>query len=659
MATSVLFEKGDNLSEANLGEHAHISGPLGGGYVNDGLNLQADFANLNLTVTAGEAFCDNGTIARTAKITTDQSGLALSDNADNHVYLKVDEASEDTVAIEVNTTGSAPADPHAKLGIVDTTNDETEEYRGRSDTARDMDVRHKALLPRYDATADAPQEEGSVIRVPASGTDSAGVYAYDDGAGGYVLLDESGGATAGNLSDLTIDVAKNWGDYAINGLGPLEGKQSATPTAPGTGYNKLYFKSDGNLYKLAADGTETQVGGGGSAPFTVPDNTLALDFADDAGAGETLFDFAVTSTPTAGTEQSIVGNIDATGIYKAYAEADGAGAVQNPRFEVLNGNLRVPTGAALEDGAGTRRMIGASSGTYIYDDAGRKVFGGLNAARTRLSAYGDQEFQLYDEAGGYIAAQYAASATAPGEFKLPNATLVPGEAVSVQGTAGRTGEAVHLFYDSTKPEGQIISYDYPNGTYRPIRFAGSSFRLDNGTNDFMLFDKNSSQVNDDSGVYAFIADSGTYNRLAARSGQPLQVWDQEAGIKGLEYKTAPSAPGLFDLTNATVTFGNDASRGFESKSESVADTNRFKVTHRLADNISGVLVVVDGDNNECGVFALQTTGPVEQINTNSHFTTTAGNGGTVNVYYDTGAFYAENQTGASITIKTNLMGGGQ
>lgn len=40
-------------------------------------------------------------------------------------------------------------------------------------------------------------------------------------------------------------------------------KQIATPTDPATGYNKLYFKSDGKLYYLDENSVETEVGAGG------------------------------------------------------------------------------------------------------------------------------------------------------------------------------------------------------------------------------------------------------------------------------------------------------------------------------------------------------------------------------------------------------------
>jgi len=68
---------------------------------------------------------------------------------------------------------------------------------------------------------------------------------------------------------------KNWlsGFFqTINILGAMICTQIATPSNPSSGANKLYFKSDGKLYKLNSSGTETEVGAGTvvtvSATFT-------------------------------------------------------------------------------------------------------------------------------------------------------------------------------------------------------------------------------------------------------------------------------------------------------------------------------------------------------------------------------------------------------
>lgn len=54
-------------------------------------------------------------------------------------------------------------------------------------------------------------------------------------------------------------------DYLLRHLprqeSAIEHAQVSTPSSPSSGYNKLYFKSDGNLYKLSSVGVESRVGG--------------------------------------------------------------------------------------------------------------------------------------------------------------------------------------------------------------------------------------------------------------------------------------------------------------------------------------------------------------------------------------------------------------
>jgi len=65
------------------------------------------------------------------------------------------------------------------------------------------------------------------------------------------------------------------------------GKQIATPSNPSSGYNKLYFKSDNNLYKLNSAGTEVEVGAGGSIGGSTGSTTRAILIANGTG-GSTL-----------------------------------------------------------------------------------------------------------------------------------------------------------------------------------------------------------------------------------------------------------------------------------------------------------------------------------------------------------------------------------
>jgi len=84
-------------------------------------------------------------------------------------------------------------------------------------TSDDITTTAQLIAPRYDETSQAPSLEGMLIVVPSSGTDTAGAYVHD--GTGYTLLDESGGASAGSLSGLSIDTDKDFGGFALSGMG--------------------------------------------------------------------------------------------------------------------------------------------------------------------------------------------------------------------------------------------------------------------------------------------------------------------------------------------------------------------------------------------------------------------------------------------------------
>lgn len=58
----------------------------------------------------------------------------------------------------------------------------------------------------------------------------------------------------------------------LNANGFLDFLQIATPSNPAASHNKLYFKSDGNLYKLDSAGVETAIAGGGGGANTTLSN---------------------------------------------------------------------------------------------------------------------------------------------------------------------------------------------------------------------------------------------------------------------------------------------------------------------------------------------------------------------------------------------------
>lgn len=64
-------------------------------------------------------------------------------------------------------------------------------------------------------------------------------------------------------------------------------------------------------------------------------NIGQITAADDSGA-IVLCDLPVTAEAVAGTEMSWTIKVGATNILKIYAEANGAGGIQNPKVQLLN-----------------------------------------------------------------------------------------------------------------------------------------------------------------------------------------------------------------------------------------------------------------------------------------------------------------------------------
>jgi len=80
--------------------------------------------------------------------------------------------------------------------------------------------------------------------------------------------------------------------------GALTLPEIATPSTPASGFGKAYFKSDGKLYQLNDDGTETQVGSGGSSGINY---ISANPDAESSTTGWATYKDAAASTPVDGT----------------------------------------------------------------------------------------------------------------------------------------------------------------------------------------------------------------------------------------------------------------------------------------------------------------------------------------------------------------------
>ena len=101
-------------------------------------------------------------------------------------------------------------------------------------------------------------------------------HRYELGPGGASDMDTA--ITRTDTQSISLQVGPNstslqskltvYGDAVVVQSGcSLIMPHLTTPAASGAGTNKLYFKSDDNLYKIDSAGTETAIGGGGGASY--------------------------------------------------------------------------------------------------------------------------------------------------------------------------------------------------------------------------------------------------------------------------------------------------------------------------------------------------------------------------------------------------------
>lgn len=133
--------------------------------------------------------------------------------------------------------------------------------------------------------------------------------------------------TAQTLSNKTMDSTTVLQSPSVTGA--LQLQEIATPATPTSGNGKIYFKSDGKLYQLNDDGTETEVGSGGSAGIQYIGNgdaesntTGYVTYADAAATPVDGTGGSPTATWTRTTSSPLLGV--ASFLYTPGALGDGA-----------------------------------------------------------------------------------------------------------------------------------------------------------------------------------------------------------------------------------------------------------------------------------------------------------------------------------------------
>lgn len=196
MADRVLWQDGDQLDEDNLAAVAAKSNQTD--YVERGLDLDPDFGADTLDVSAGHAVIQDGD--RAYDVFPDaRSGLALPDSDGvNDVYATVDPDASNELEIAVIGDGSTPADPHLKIGEVDTAaGTSREQHRAPAVSAEELNrERWVDASEGPSAVQDALDESGvSTVYVYNPGT-----YSWGD------TVEVPDNTTLEILSGITIEV---------------------------------------------------------------------------------------------------------------------------------------------------------------------------------------------------------------------------------------------------------------------------------------------------------------------------------------------------------------------------------------------------------------------------------------------------------------------
>ncbi len=267
------------------------------------------------------------------------------------------------------------------------------------------------------------------------------IMKYRNSAGNYIeTLMTSFAQTVTGLKSFDVGVAM---------------KEIATPSNPSATYYKLYFKSDGNLYKLNSAGTEAAVGSGSSSNCTWQTDTYST---------------ATTTTWTcpAGAQFSII-------------DMAGGGGAGNNGFD--NGSTR--NGGAGGGGGAFGRYVFKCTPSDVYD----LVIGAGGAPGTNTGSGGQQgnvggdtyinapsSVPLYRVGGGRVGSDGSAGVAQTGAAAYFN-----GGAGGNGGTSGGSGATPTALYFGASP-GSVGTGGAPTGAYSGGGGGGASIYGGSGGN---------------------------------------------------------------------------------------------------------------------------------------------------------------------------------
>ena len=250
---------GDFADAANF---AALANQLGS-FVDTGLSATVDFTVPSVDISAGKAFVtDTAANAAQSAETRDQgvsfvveadarTGLSLTDNDLNHVYLDVDLTADDSISYTINTTGTAPADPSLKVAEIDTSVEEVDDTVNRGavdieDLQQILDLNDNLQSQYLDISNESVTDlepgvypfDSADIATGAIGSDELG----DDSVGNTQLSNDSVGSSQVQTDSIGNSEVDNAGNFTFDNEVSLDGGATGlpSPTADQDAARKAY-----------------------------------------------------------------------------------------------------------------------------------------------------------------------------------------------------------------------------------------------------------------------------------------------------------------------------------------------------------------------------------------------------------------------------------
>lgn len=301
---------------------------------------------------------------------------ATLSNAETHTLSSGDGSNDrwDTVYFDTSSASSGVREGSAE------TNPEPPDVQG--------DELLLAVVYVPSGASDVPDE--NVLNWRAQFSNEAEEVHYDDSTGTYNVSSVAGALDElADLSSSTITVSAGTGigttneEIALNGSATLSVDQAfsptwtgqhtfdsyttlqqvSTPSAPSSGYNQLYPKSDGYIYSQDNSGTERRIGGDVKTASTASDYTTQGEnvlFVDPSGTGGVTISLATAD------------NYDGHGITVIDS---GQAAKENPITITTEGSETIDESSSKEISTNSAQLILKSNGTNWFTSGGIAAVG--------------------------------------------------------------------------------------------------------------------------------------------------------------------------------------------------------------------------------------------------------------------------------------------